>query len=56
MLECFSKDDSIKAFILEIDSYGGQTSGKEEIERFVKRMNKPVVSVIKNRALSYVHS
>lgn len=52
MLEYFSKDDSIKAFILEIDSYGGQTAGKEEITRFVKRMDKPVVAVIKNRALS----
>ena len=52
MLEYFSKDDSIKAFILEIDSYGGQTAGKEEIVRYIKRMDKPVVAVITNKALS----
>ncbi|MDP3698091.1 MAG: S49 family peptidase [Nanoarchaeota archaeon] len=52
MLEFYSKDDSIKAFILEIDSYGGQTVGKEEIARYIKRMDKPVIAVITNKALS----
>ncbi|HIH37509.1 S49 family peptidase [Candidatus Woesearchaeota archaeon] len=52
MLEYFSEDDSIKAFILEIDSYGGQTAGKEEIARYIKRMDKPVITVITNKALS----
>jgi signal peptide peptidase SppA len=52
MLEYFSEDDSIKAFILEINSYGGQTAGQEEIARYIKRMDKPVVAVITNKALS----
>jgi|SRR3989338_5109885 len=52
MLEYFSEDDSIKAFILEIDSYGGQTAGKEEIARYIKRMDKSVVTVITDEALS----
>jgi len=51
-LDYFSKDDSIKAFILEINSWGGQTTGKVEIERYIKKMNKPVVAVIKGEALS----
>lgn len=52
MLEFFSKEDSIKDFILEIDSGGGQTAGKEEIVRYIKRMDKPVIAVITGKALS----
>ena len=52
VLEYFSRDDSIKAFILEINATEGQGTGQEEIARQVKRMNKPVVAVIDGKALS----
>lgn len=52
MLDYFSEDDSIKAFLLEIDAYEGQNAGQEEIVRQIRRMNKPVIAVIKGSALS----
>ena len=52
MLEFFSQDPNIKAFILEINSNGSQTAAQEEIVRYIKRMNKPVIAVIKGSALS----
>lgn len=51
-LEYFSKDESIKAFILEIDAQEGQNSGQEEIVRMMKRLDKPVLTVIKGKAFS----
>lgn len=52
MLEYFSKDDNIKAFILEFDAFGGQTAGQEELARYIKQMNKPVVAVVRGSALA----
>ena len=52
MLEFFSQDPNIKAFILEINSNGSQTAAQEDIVRYIKRMNKPVIAVIKGSALS----
>lgn len=52
MLEYFSTDESIKAFILEINSFGGQTAGQEELARYIKRMEKPVIAVVDGSALS----
>jgi protease IV len=52
ILQHYENDDSIKAFILEIDSNGGGNSGADELRRQIYMMDKPVVSVIHDQALS----
>lgn len=51
-LEAIEKDSSIKAVILEIDSPGGAVVASKEIAYKVKRMNKPVVSWIRESGAS----
>lgn len=52
VMEHYSKNDYVKAFILEFDSFGGQTAGWEELARYIKRVDKPVIAVVKGSALS----
>ena len=52
MLEYLEGDNSVKAFILDIDSNGGETSAGNEIVRTLQRSNKTTVAVIHNQALS----
>ncbi|MDO8486211.1 MAG: S49 family peptidase [Candidatus Staskawiczbacteria bacterium] len=46
------KDDSIKAIILEIDSYGGSPVAAEEIANALKNAKKPTVAYIRSGGLS----
>ena len=46
------KDNSIKAVIVEIDSYGGSPVASEEITNALKGMTKPTVAVIREGAAS----
>jgi len=46
------KDSSIKAVIVEIDSYGGSPVASEEIMNALKGMTKPTVAVIREGAAS----
>ncbi len=41
------KDDTVKAIILEIDSYGGLPVAAEEIANFLKQAKKPTVALIR---------
>lgn len=52
VLQEHEDDDSIKAFILHIDSNGGDHIAQEELAKQIRKMKKPVVAVISNRALS----
>lgn len=51
-LEYFEGDKSVKAFILDIDSHGGETWAGEEIVRSLKRSNKTSVAVIRGYGTS----
>ncbi|PJA10177.1 signal peptide peptidase SppA [Candidatus Falkowbacteria bacterium CG_4_10_14_0_2_um_filter_36_22] len=46
------KDDSIKAIILEIDSYGGSAVAAEEISNALENAKKPTVAFIRNGGVS----
>src|SRR3989338_1198994 len=46
------KDESIKAIILEIDSYGGSAVAAEEISQALKNAKKPTVAYIRNGGVS----
>ena len=52
VLQTFERDDNFKGFILDIDSNGGEGSAAEDIARQVRRMDKPVVAVVRDQALS----
>lgn len=52
ILQYFEQDNNIKAFILEIDSNGGNQFAQEELVSQIWRMKKPVVAVIRDKALS----
>ena len=52
ILQKYEKDENVKAFILDIDSNGGDGIGQEELEKQFSLMKKPVVSVIRDKALS----
>ncbi len=45
-------NEEIKAIILEIDSYGGSPVAAEEIEQAIKRVNKPIVVLVRDGATS----
>lgn len=51
-IENAEKDDSIKAIIVEIDSYGGSGVAGEEIANALKSAKKPTVALIRNGAAS----
>ncbi|MCG2694691.1 signal peptide peptidase SppA [Candidatus Parcubacteria bacterium] len=46
------EDKSIKAFVLEIDSYGGLPVAGEEVANALKRTNLPTVALIRSAGLS----
>ncbi len=51
-IEAAEANDSIKAIIIEIDSYGGSLVAGEEIENALKRAVKPTVILIRDVCLS----
>jgi len=51
-IEAAEANDSIKAIIIEIDSYGGSPVAGEEIENALKRAVKPTVILIRDVCLS----
>lgn len=48
----YEKDDNIKAFILDIDSNGGGGEPLNDLIEHIRNMDKPVVSVVRDQALS----
>lgn len=46
------KDESIKAIILEVDSYGGSALAGEEISKALKLAKKPTVALIRDYGVS----
>ena len=46
------QDEYIGALIVEIDSYGGYPVASEEIAKALKRMEKPTIALIRERAAS----
>ena len=51
-IEEANKNDSIKAILLEVDSYGGIPSASEEINSAILHSEKPVVVYIRDAGLS----
>jgi len=51
-IEAAEKDGTIKAIILEVDSYGGSAVGAEEIANALKRATKPTVAFVRSAATS----
>jgi len=51
-IEMANKDDSIKAILLEVDSFGGSGVAGQDIAEALKRANKPTVALIKESGLS----
>ncbi len=47
-----NNDDSIKAIILEVDSYGGSAVAGEEINQAVLNSKKPVIASVRSAATS----
>lgn len=45
-------DDSIKAIVIEVDSYGGSAVAAEEMANALKRATKPTVALVRNGATS----
>jgi protease IV len=52
ILRQYENDKDIKAFILDIDSNGGDGFGQEVLVEQIRSMKKPVVSVVRDQALS----
>ena len=52
IIKKYEKDDNIKAFILDIDSNGGGGEPLYDLIKQIRNMDKPVVSVIRDQALS----
>lgn len=52
LLEEADKDEEIKAIIVEIDSPGGTPVASDEIAQAVKRVEKPIISVIRETGAS----
>lgn len=51
-IEAAEKDDSIKAIILEVDSFGGVPVAGEEVNLALKRATKPTIALIRGSGLS----
>ena len=51
-IEQAEKDDSIKAIILEVDSYGGDPVAGEEVANAMRKAQKPTVALIRSAGLS----
>lgn len=52
ILDQIESDDEIKAFILEIDSYGGGPVAGEEVAKALKNFDKPSIAMIHEAGLS----
>ncbi len=51
-IDNIQNDDDMRGVIVEIDSGGGSPFASEEIMKAIKRLNKPTVAVIRERATS----
>lgn len=51
-IELADQDEMVQAIIMEVDSPGGSPFAAEEIEKCVKRANKPVVAYIRDAGTS----
>jgi len=47
-----SKDEGVKGFILEIDTFGGNTVSDEIMKQTIEDIELPIISVVKDHALS----
>lgn len=47
-----SQKEEVKGFILELDTVGGNFDGSDEIKKAIDEVEKPVISVVRGRALS----
>lgn len=47
-----SKKEEVKGFVLELDTVGGNFDGSDEIKKAIDEVEKPVISVVRGRALS----
>ena len=52
MINNINKDSSIKAILIEVDSYGGSPTGAEEINDAIKHSEKPVIAYIREVGVS----
>ncbi|MDP3698092.1 MAG: S49 family peptidase [Nanoarchaeota archaeon] len=52
ILKKYENDDNIKAFILDIDSNGGDIKSQSGLVQEIQQMKKPVVAVVRDQALS----
>jgi len=52
IIKKYEKEDNIKAFILDIDSNGGGGEPLYDLIKQIRNLDKPVVSVIRDQALS----
>jgi len=51
-IEQADDDESIKAILVEVDSFGGVTVAGEEVESAIKHATKPVIALIRAQGLS----
>ncbi len=51
-IEAADNDETVKAIILEVDSYGGSAVAAEEISQALKKVNKPTVAFVRSAAVS----
>jgi len=51
-LDQAAADDSVKAVLLEVDSYGGNAVAGEEISRALRRLGKPSVALVRGAGAS----
>lgn len=51
-IEAADKDETIKAIVLEVDSYGGSAVAAEEIAEALERTTKPTVALVRSAAVS----
>lgn len=52
IIKKYEEDDTIKAFILDIDSNGGDMKAQNELVKVMRHAKKPIVAVIRDQALS----
>ncbi len=51
-IEGADKDETVRAIILEVDSYGGSPVAAEEVGQAMKRATKPTVALVRTAAIS----
>jgi protease-4 len=51
-IDRIADDDSIKALILDVNSYGGEVGAGEEMYRAVRSLDKPTIAVVKGVGFS----